>query len=49
MSTPAPADVLACTARGCRRTDGLEAVRRADGHTRALCPVHRKYYLGVSS
>ena len=46
---PAPADAVACGALGCRRNDDLEAVRRDDGTKRTLCPVHRKYFLGVSS
>ena len=51
MSTPAPApaDVLACTALGCRRTDAVERVERDDGVVRLVCPTHRKYFLGVSS
>jgi len=48
-STPAPADAVACAALGCRRTEDLERVERADGKTRTLCPSHRKYFLGVSS
>ena len=51
MSTPAPApaDVAACTAFGCPRTDAVERVERDDGEVRVLCPTHRKYFLGVSS
>ena len=48
MSAPAPADVLACSALGCQRTDALDRVRH-DNTVRVLCPTHRKYFLGVSS
>lgn len=46
---PAPADPLACEAEGCTRTRRLERVVPAGGPVRVLCPLHRKYALGVSS
>ena len=49
MSTPAPADAVACAALGCRQNGDLERVERDDGTVRTLCPKHRKYFLGVSS
>ena len=49
MSTPAPADAVACAALGCPRNSDLERVERGDGIVKTLCPTHRKYFLGVSS
>lgn len=37
-----------CTEQGCERAD-IELVARSDRHVVALCPAHRKEYLGVSS
>jgi len=46
---PRPADIDACTARGCPRTDELRLVEREDGRERVLCPFHEKHFLGVST
>jgi len=48
-SVPRPADVDACGALGCTRTDHLRLVEADDGRERVLCPFHEKHFLEVST